>query len=160
MKYHKLTAPVFIKTLPEGFKTVPDAFFPYALASLWTDSEMLPEWPSEAFTTVYIPRNGTFRDAYGFRREHTTAFIQPARAGFYVLVQLMHKGYIAFTVAGNSTVATQIARARKWADLNGIPYDSAIAHCKNVRKNGSEAALFTLSQSFENELVVNERIEK
>lgn len=160
MKYHKLTAPELIKTLPEGFGTVPDAFYPHALMSLWTDSEMRPEWPSDAFTTVYIPQDGTYRDAYGFRREHNTAFIRPARPGHYVIVQLMDKGYIAFTTGGNSSVEAQITRARKWADLNNITYDSAVIHCKSVRKNGTHSdALYTLSQSFRNGLVVKERIE-
>lgn len=158
MKYHKLIAPELIKTLPEGFKTIP---YQHALYSLWTDSEMLPEWPSDAFTTVYIPQDGTYRDTQGFRCEHNTAFIRPARPGHYVIVQLMDKGHIAFTTGGNSTVAAQISRARKWADLNNITYDSAIAHCKSVRKNGTYSdALYTLSQSFKNGFVVKERIEK
>lgn len=160
MKYHKLTAPELIKTVPEGFETVPDAFYQRALYSLWTDIEMRPEWPSDAFATVYIPQDGTYRDAYGFRREHNTAFIRPARAGSYVLVQLMDKGIIAFTTGGNSTVDAQVARARKWAELNNIAYDSAVVHCKSVRKNGTYDALYTLSRSFKNGLVIKERIEK
>lgn len=159
MKYYKLTAPELIKTLPEGFKTVPDAIFPCALASLWTDSEMRPEWPSDAFVTVYIPHDGTYRDAYGFRREHITAFIRPARAGSYVIAQLMDKGHIAFTTGGNSTVAAQIARARKWADLNGLRYDAIVVHGNTVQKDGTEDSFYTLSQILKDGLVIKERIE-
>lgn len=156
MKYHKLTAPELIKTLPEGFKTIP---YQHALYSLWTDSEMLPEWPSDAFTTVYIPQNGTYRDAQGFRCEHITAFIQPARPGHYVIVQLMDKGHIAFTTGGNSSIPVQIARARKWADLNGLRYDTIIVHGKAVRKDGTEDSFYTLSQILKDGHVIKERIE-
>lgn len=151
MKYYKLIA-------PEAIKTPSDAISNPPYASLWTEKEMRPEWPSDAFIERYIPRGGVHY-VNGFRYEKLTPFVVPARKPFrYAIVQLTYQGAVVFTGGGNGQDYDQALRVRRWAELNKVRYDSAIIHSKRVSESGA-GSLHTITQTIKNGLVIKERIE-